>query len=324
MMELLLAGDGWTWAIVAGATAAVLLCAVAIRMIFAPETAQAKQAALRMSALAGPDERSQIAALVKTKSGGNGARQWPGIGDPAMLFHRAGIKMAPQLFFALVGLAALIIFVFASVTIGPFFAVPLAFGLGVLPPIAVLQARNRKFVDAFVMQLPDALDLMMRGLRVGHPVSVTIANVGRTMADPIGAEFRELADQISHGEYLTDAFNNLADKIDQEDVNYLAVSISIQHGTGGNLADMLGTLAKVVRDRIMMRRRIKAISSEGRMSALVLSALPVLIYLATTITAPTYYSSVSGDPLFTPMVVAIVVLVVANYVALRKLVNFSL
>jgi tight adherence protein B len=303
---------------------ALLISIAALRMIFGPEAGQAKRAAARMTALSGSDERGKIAALVKTKSGGNAAPNWLGIGDLEMLFRRAEITMAPMVFIALLGLGAIVVFAIGAAFFGPLLAFPLAFGLGVLPPIAVLQSRNRKFIDKFVLQLPDALDLMMRGLRVGHPVSVTIANVGRTMADPIGAEFRALAEQISHGEYLTDAFNTMADKIGQEDVDYLAVSISIQHGTGGNLADMLGTLSKVVRDRIMMRRRIKAISSEGRMSALVLSALPVLIYLATTVTAPTYYSSVSDDPLFLPMTSAIVVLVIANYFALRKLVNFNL
>ncbi|MGV8952403.1 MAG: type II secretion system F family protein [Cypionkella sp.] len=305
--------------VIAGLSLA-LFATLAAMLLLSRGDAEDRKAASRVAALNAPDE---IAALVSRKSG-RSAPKIPGIGDPVLLLHRAGVKTKPKAFFAGVAALSLLIFALACAFINPLFALVIGLGLGALPPIAFLQSRNRAYTTKFVQQLPDALDLMMRGLRVGHPVSVTIANVGKTMADPIGAEFRSLADQISHGDYLTDAFNDLADRIQQEDVDYLAVSINIQHGTGGNLAEMLGTLAKVIRDRIMMRRRIRAISSEGRLSALLLSCLPLLIFAATKLTAPNYYGDVADSPLLKPALAAIAVLVVSNYLALRKLVTFNL
>lgn len=164
----------------------------------------------------------------------------------------------------------------------------------------------------------------MRGLRIGHPINATIHNVASAMPDPIGTEFARMSEQIAYGENLTDAFFDLADRIDQEDMHYLAVSIGIQHGTGGNLAQMLNTLSKVIRGRGAMRRRVKAVSSEGRISSVILSCLPILIFGFTSVTAPKYYIEVQDDPMFWPMAVVIVVLLVANFLVLRKLTTFRI
>jgi tight adherence protein B len=102
----------------------------------------------------------------------------------------------------------------------------------------------------------------------------------------------------------------------------LAVAVGIQHGTGGNLGRILSTLAKVIRGRSTMRRRIGAISSEGRMSAIILSCLPIFIAAFTTISAPSYYGDVADDPMFLPIAIIVVALVVFNAIIMRKLVTF--
>jgi tight adherence protein B len=144
------------------------------------------------------------------------------------------------------------------------------------------------------------------------------------MPDPIGSEFGIIFDQVSYGDDLVTAVQEFAERIDTEDAHYLAASIAIQHGTGGDLARVVELLAKVIRGRIAMRRRIKAISSEGRLSAWVLSALPLVIYGATSVSSPTYYSGVADAPLYVPMMSTIAFLVVANALILRKLVNFRI
>ncbi|UWR25889.1 type II secretion system F family protein [Sulfitobacter sp. S223] len=300
-----------------------LLGAVAVRMILAPDTAQARARSSRLQAMIPKKTKTEAAALVRSGARTDKGLSLPFIGNVGQLLRRADLDDRRfALCMGILGGGA----VFGALL--TFFTSPvLAFPAGIgLTAFIVLQLVNRRYskrMDALTLQLPDALDLMMRGLRVGHPINATIANVGRTMADPVGAEFRTLAHQVSHGDYLTDAFRDFADRTGHEDIEYLSVSIAIQHGTGGNLANMIDTLSKVVRARIMMRRRVKAISSEGRISAYVLSGLPVLIYLATSITAPAYYADVSDDPMFKPMAVAIVALIVANFLALRKLVSFE-
>lgn len=307
------------------AAAGILLLAIlAFRMIFAPENAQERTAAKRLKKMRPKTGHGIAEAMVRKQNQRPTGRSIPLIGDPALLVRRAGLEGKEPLILVAIAVLALGFGIALSLRLSAIVAYPAGVIASVFVVRSFLQKRHAKRVDALTHQLPDALDLMMRGLRIGHPVSATIANVGRTMPDPIGAEFRQLAEQVSHGDYLTDAFTDLADRVGQEDVEYLAVSIRIQHGTGGNLADMLGTLAKVVRDRIVMRRRVKAISSEGRMSAYVLSALPVLIYCITSYTAPDYYGAISDDPMYQPIAITIVALVVANFLALRKLVTFKI
>ena len=151
-----------------------------------------------------------------------------------------------------------------------------------------------------------------------------IAAVARDMHDPIASEFGTVVDQVSYGDDLVDAFMDFADRMEIEDVRYLAVSVAIQHGTGGDLARVLSTLSKVIRDRMAMRRRIQAISAEGRLTALFLSALPLVIFVGSSVTNPGYYWDVAGDPLFRPFAVIVVGLTIGNYIAMRRLVNFRI
>jgi tight adherence protein B len=144
------------------------------------------------------------------------------------------------------------------------------------------------------------------------------------MPDPVASEFGVIFDQVSFGDDLPDAFREFAERVDLEDVHYLSSSISIQHGTGGDLARMITTLAKVLRSRIAMRRKIKAMSAEGRMTAWFLSLLPLVIYFMTSLTNPEYYAGVADDPMFLPMIAIIVVMTVVNALVLRKLVNFRI
>jgi tight adherence protein B len=172
-------------------------------------------------------------------------------------------------------------------------------------------------------QLPDALDLMSRGLTVGHPLNVTVNSVAQDMPDPIGSEFGIIQDQVSYGEDIVTAFSDFADRVEIEDASYLAVSVGIQHGTGGNLARVLQVLSKVIRDRATMRQRIHAISAEGRLSAMILTLLPFVIFGSIQMSTPSYYGDVSTDPLFKPFAIAIIGLILAQGIILNRLVNFK-
>lgn len=304
-------------------TGATLLAAVAVRLIFAPSSSETAKRHARIQAMGPAVPRDAAAALVKSSADDAGGITLPLIGNVPLLLRRTGLQDRAAALGVGTFVGAILLAAGLALVLPIWIALPGGMLIAAFATVHILRARHQKRMAALTMQLPDALDLMMRGLRVGHPINATISNVGRTMADPIGAEFRILSKQISHGDYLTDAFRDFAARTGQEDVEYLSVSIAIQHGTGGNLAEMLGTLSKVVRDRIIMRRRIRAISSEGRISAYLLSALPVVIYLATSLTAPDYYADVSDDPMFKPIAILIVALVVGNFLALRKLVSFK-
>lgn len=231
--------------------------------------------------------------------------------------------------FGVFGYSLITAAIFVTVFVATSRAVALEFSLAAsvvasfgLPWIG-LAALRRKRSTKLMNQLPDALDLMSRGLTVGHPLNVTVNSVATDMPDPIGTEFGISQDQVSFGDDIVTAFNGFADRVDLEDARYLSVSVAIQHGTGGNLARVLQILSKVIRDRATMRQRIRAISAEGRLSALILTILPIAIFGVITLTTPSFYGDVQDDPLFRPFAIAVVSLIVMQGVILNRLVNFK-
>lgn len=307
-----------------GGFVGLLVAFEGIRQSMLGDTSQDGSRSRRISRLRKSMTPEHLAALIRPVPKTTLLNSIPIYGTLPAKMRQAGMTMTPLVFLTFCAAVAFALFCLALMVVGVTNGIIIAVLSGTVIPMSVINIIRKKRVEKFSQLLPDALDLMMRGLRVGHPLNVTIANVADNMPDPIGTEFRIMADQITYGDDLVDAFFDLADRLDQEDMHYLAVSISIQHGTGGNLAAMLGTLARVIRGRFAMRRRITAISSEGRITAWILSSLPFLMYGATKITAPDYYSSVSDDPLFMPIAIAIAVFATANLVILRNLVNFRI
>lgn len=248
----------------------------------------------------------------------------PMIGSLPKSLRLAGKTTKPWAFLIICLAAAVIVAGALSLRFTPLVAVGVAFALCLFIPVQVVHGAGKTRMKKLVQQLPDALDLMSRGLRVGHPLNTTIATVASDMMDPIASEFGVMVDQIAYGDDMVSAFSDMATRLDQEDVRYLAVSVAIQHGTGGNLSEVLTTLSKVIRDRITMRKRVAAISSEGRLTCNFLSCLPLFILAAMSFTAPDYYSGVSDDPMFRPLAIAVGFLIVFNYLIMRKLVNFRI
>ncbi len=144
----------------------------------------------------------------------------------------------------------------------------------------------------FGKQLPEAVDLITRSLKAGHPVPVAIAMVAREMPDPIGSEFGMVADEVTFGSDLVTALANMHSRVGHPDLPLLVSSVSIQSATGGNLREILDGLSKVVRARLKMKAKIRAISAEGRISAVFLSAMPVILFIVLLTLMPDYYSGV--------------------------------
>lgn len=193
----------------------------------------------------------------------------------------------------------------------------------VLPVLALLYLR-RKRRRRFEQMLPDAVDIMVRSLRAGHPLPVAIAMVARELPDPIGSEFGMTADEMTYGLDLETAIGNMAARVGQDDLSLLVVAISIQSRTGGNLAEILHNLSNVLRARFKMRRRIKAVSAEGRASAIGLSVLPVAVFCILNLVAPDFYGGVWGDPLvFKVLGFAVGMMAVGNIIMFR-MVNFRI
>ena len=281
--------------------------------------AEARSRRLRMVERGASAE--EVLAILKPKAEQGLLDRMPVIGSVPGMLRQSGLALTPGRFFLISAALGVVLATALSSTIpaGPAILGGLAAGL--ILPMMILNAIRTRRMDRMTMLLPDALDLMARGLRVGHPLNTSIAAVAAELPDPIGTEFGLIADQIAFGDDLVDAVQEFAARVDLEDVHYFAASVAIQHGTGGDLASIIDTLAKVVRDRITLRRKVKAISAEGRLTAYFLTALPFLIFGMNMIMNPDYYMGVSTDPLFLPMAIAIVTLVALNGVVLRHLAN---
>ncbi|MCZ6859928.1 MAG: type II secretion system F family protein [Alphaproteobacteria bacterium] len=194
--------------------------------------------------------------------------------------------------------------------------------VGIGGPIAFLKYKKAERLKAFAEQLPDALDVMVRSLQAGHPVSAAMTLVTKEMPDPIGTEFGIAVDEMTYGLELREALANLGERVDVEDYQYVVVSINIQHETGGNLAEVLHGLSTVIRARFRMFKKIRALSAEGRLSAKILAILPIAFAALTFSNKPQYYINASSDPLFWPLVGVTICLELIGIYVMYRLVNF--
>lgn len=161
-----------------------------------------------------------------------------------------------------------------------------------IPILFVLWVRARR-MKKFQQQLSTSIEVMIRSLGAGHPLPSAITLVANEMPDPIGSEFGILSDELTYGIELDDALLNLVQRVGLDETKLLAVSISVQRGTGGNLIEILQNLATMVRGRIMMKAKIKAISAEGRITAVIMAMFPFFLFFMIRTMVPTYF-----DPLW--------------------------
>ena len=208
---------------------------------------------------------------------------------------------------------------------GSFFLAGLAaLACALLLPLLVLRIMRSRRQKAFGLQFPDAIDVIMRSLRAGHPVPIAVTMVGREMPDPIGSEFGIVADEITYGADLETAMRNLYFRVGQEDLPLFVTAVAIQGATGGNLGEILENLSAVTRQRFKMRRKIKALAAEGRASAIILSSLPIAMFAIINFVAPEFYRSVWHEDITKiALGMAIVWMGIGNFIMYR-MVNFRI
>ena len=163
---------------------------------------------------------------------------------------------------------------------------------GFVLPFMVLRFLRGRRQKKFGAQFPDAIDIIVRSLRAGHPVPIAITMVAREMPDPIGSEFGIVTDEITYGADLETAMRNLYFRVGTDDLPLFVTAVAIQGSTGGNLGEILENLSAVIRQRFKMRRKIRALAAEGRASALILSSLPIGMFAVINFVTPDFYASV--------------------------------
>jgi tight adherence protein B len=303
----------------------VLLALHGVVRLFGQSGEQAEVAInRRLRKLATGADPKEVLRLLRRQPAPEGLDRIPLIRYWPTLVAQSAINMRADLLAGVMAAAFVLTGLLLSFRFPLLVALAGASGVGLLLPIQILRMRRDRRRAELTRQLPDAIDLTVQSLRVGHPLSAAFQVITREMPDPIATELETVADAVTYGDSLTMAMDDLAVRVGAEEFYYVAVAINIQHSTGGNLASVLETLSRVIRDRFAMEPKVVALSAEGRITALVVSVVPLFLAGFLHLTTPSYYGEVADDPLFKPLLVVGMLLTVVNAVALRRLVRFHI
>jgi tight adherence protein B len=195
----------------------------------------------------------------------------------------------------------------------------LAGGLLCVLPYLYARHRRKKRIKKFEEQFPEAIDLIARALRAGHALPTGLGMVAEEMLAPVGTEFRMLYDEQNFGLTLPDAMRNFAARVPLLDAKFFVTAVLTQRESGGNLAEVLDNLATVIRDRFKVKRQVQVISAHGRITGVVLSALPPCLALAIMFISPTHLQILMHDPMGQKMIIAATVMQVLGTLIIRKL-----
>ena len=172
-------------------------------------------------------------------------------------------------------------------------------------------------------QLPDSIELMVRSLRVGHPFSTAIGIVAKEIPDPLGSEFGVISDEAAYGRDVSESLKAFAERMDSQDLRFLAVAVSIQQQSGGNLAEILEGLSKVVRARFKLFRRVRAITAEAKWSGMFLSGFPIAALVMINVIQPDYYDEVRETTAYVPAALFVVVFLIINVIYMKMMTNIK-
>ncbi len=180
--------------------------------------------------------------------------------------------------------------------------------------------RNRKFIDQF----PDALDMIVRSVRSGFPLSVALQMLAENAEEPVRSEFRQVTDEVALGRSLNQALNRLSTRINEPDIRFFVVVLTVQQETGGNLAEIVGNLSGIIRKRKQIRHKIKAMTSEGKATGFVLGGLPVFVFTALWFIQPGYLDPFFTDPLGMQFFGGAIALLIICFFVIKQMINVDI
>ncbi len=234
-----------------------------------------------------------------------------GITPARIVAISASLTLASMMMFSATGAPFLLVFVFGA-------------ALGVGGPLAVvaLMAANR--AKTFLEQFPGAVDLVARSLQAGHPVAVALGVVAQQAPDPIGTEFGIAIDEMSYGLDRDEALSNMVQRFPLAELHLFVAAIQITRESGGNLAEVFLKLADVIRAKATLRKKVSALTAEGRLSCIILAALPVALFTTLSILRPEFYGEVASDPWFIPMMSGPPIFLIMGVWMIWRMVNFKI
>lgn len=195
-------------------------------------------------------------------------------------------------------------------------------GAASLPYVKIVRDRARRMAT-IEEQMPDALDLVKRALKAGHPFSQALKLVSEDMTDPIAREFDMVFSEINYGGELRQALLGLLERVPSVTVMALVTAVLVQKDTGGNLAETFERIATVIRGRFKLHRRVRTLSAEGRLSAWILALIPLVLFGALTITSPDYLPLLLKDPMGKNLIAGAVVMAIVGILWIRRILRIQ-
>jgi tight adherence protein B len=248
----------------------------------------------------------------------------PSLQDVAILLDRGRTPWSLSTFFLLtLGLA--LGFGLATFLLTHFLpGAVVAAAIGALLPYFYVKRRASKRLGKFEEQLPDAIDLIGRAIRAGHPLSAGFKMVADEAKDPVAEEFRRVFEEQRFGLDFSETMFGLADRVPLVDTRILVTAVLVQREVGGNLAEILDNLAYVIRERFKIRRQLRVITAQGRLSGYILACLPIAVGLAIFFLNRSYIMELFTEEVGKFMLVAAIVLQISGYLWIRKIVNIEI
>ena len=234
--------------------------------------------------------------------------------------EQSGVQKPLGLFFLLSLLLAIVGFLIGSWVLSDYLlSIPLAACLGILPFVYIYSKKQRR-MKKFERQFPDAMELIARALRAGHAFSSGLKMVAEEFDDPIGTEFSRTLNEINFGVGVAEALEKLANRVDCPDINFFVISVILQRETGGNLAEILENIARLIRERFKLHGRVRTLSAEGRLSAIVLIILPFLVAFYIYLVNPEYIKLLIEDPMGRIMSILALIMMIAGIFTIKRLI----
>lgn len=297
--------------------------------VFGAERQEAKRLKKRLHHIAAHENRPSAAAMLRDKylqelsPLERRLESLPGMARLVLLIEQSGRKLPAHrllLLIIMVGLVSgLLAWYFTSNTY-----IAIAAALVAAPaPLIKINLERAKRLSRFEEQLPEALDIMVRALKAGHPFAETLRLVSEEMDQPIAKEFGITFADINYGLDVKQAFLNLLERVPNMTLMTVVTAVIIQRETGGNLAETLSNISSVVRGRFRFQRKVKTLSAEGRMSAWVLVLIPFALFLGLMVTSPTYLPILVSEPLGVKIVAVAFTLVVIGIFWLRRIIRID-
>ena len=248
----------------------------------------------------------------------------PGIQHLDRLIQQANLKY-PLGFFMLLSLLLLAVgyYGISLMVRSKIISIVPAIALSILPYMYV-RMKKKERMKKFEQQLPEGMEFLSRALRAGHAFTGAMKLAAENFDDPLGTEFEKTLDEINFGISTNDALKNLLNRVDSPDLRYFAVSVILQRDSGGNLGEIMDSIARIIRERFKFRDKVRVLSAEGRLSAVILVAIPVLLIVYLQLMKPGYLSTLTSEPIGKIVITVALSMALLGIVLIKRLITINI